>query len=61
MVRRVDPLMREWFGIVSGVLAPSGFSRASEMCSRTRRNPRDSNASITRFFGASAGNFGTMR
>jgi hypothetical protein len=36
MVRRVDALRVEWFGIVSGVRLPSGFCRTIEMCFRSR-------------------------
>ena len=50
IVRNVEALMNEWFGMVRGVPVPSGFSRNIEMCSfsRTTRNPRDSKALTTR-------------
>src|SRR5438132_170527 len=34
IVRKVEALMCEWFGMVKGVRVPSGLSRTMEMCSR---------------------------
>jgi hypothetical protein len=59
MVRNVAPLIRGWFGIVSGVRVPSAFWRIIEMCSRSRTisNPKARNAQTIFAFGASTGNF----
>ncbi len=63
IIRSVEPLIREWFGIVNGGRVPSAFSRTMAICSRsrTRRKPRRSNAAITRARSASTGNLGINR
>src|ERR1051326_891238 len=57
----VELFRRAWLGIVSGVCVPSGLCLTNAMCSRslTIRKPRDPSAFITRFLGASTGNFTT--
>ena len=60
IVLKVEPLIRVWLGIVSEVRAPSVFSRTIAICSRsrTRQNPRSSNALTTLLLGVSTGNLG---
>ena len=59
LVRKVDDLMRAWFGIVNGVLVLSEFMRIIEICSfsLTIVKPRCASAFTTLLFGASTGNF----
>lgn len=58
IVRKVDPFILGWLGMVKGVRLPSVFSRiiAIWFAFRTSRNPRFSNAMITLFTEASTGN-----
>ncbi len=59
IVRNVEAFMVLRFGIVNGVLLPSGFFLSNEMCSFSliMQNPNLSSALTTLRLGASTGNF----